>query len=88
MFNAFITISLAAVVGAVMYTDLPREVKIGSLVLFFLWSIGVTVWTSYMAIKYPRLLMYGPRELLEQNRIEYQHNLAVAKLQNSQKKQE
>jgi uncharacterized membrane protein len=80
VFNAFLTISLAGVVGAVLYSDLPKEVKIYSLAFFGLWFAGVVIWTAYIARKDPRSLAYGPNEYLKESQMKYEHERAMAKL--------
>jgi len=87
VFNAFLTISLAGVVGAVLYSDLPKEAKTWMLIFFVVWLVAIGIWTGYIARKDPRSLAYGPNEYLKESQLAYEHQRAMAKLSLSQRPQ-
>lgn len=77
MFNAFVVLSLAGVVGSVLFSNLPQEIKIGSVAFFFLWVLGITVWINRIAQKDPRSIAYGPNEYLEESRLAHERQMAA-----------
>ena len=77
VFNAFVIIALAGVVGTVLLSNLPLEVKIGSVVFFFAWVLGITVWINRIAKRDPRAVAYGPNEYLEESRLAHEREMAA-----------
>jgi hypothetical protein len=79
--GALIVLVLTLIMGAVLFTSLPIEVKELCLAVYAAGLFVVGLWTGIMGFINPRHLAYGPRELLENNRIDHEHNLAMRKLE-------
>lgn len=79
--GALIVLSLTMAFLLVLPTSLPWQFKA---VVFAVYAVGlalVGIWTVVMTSKQPRHLAYGPSELLENNRIDHEFNLAMRKLE-------
>lgn len=79
--GALIVASLTLIFGAMLATELPWQFKAAAFAIYAAGLAIVGAWTAVMTFKHPRHFAYGPSELLEQNRIEYEHNLAMRKLE-------
>jgi hypothetical protein len=84
VFNAFLTISGAGVVSAVLYSSLPEVTKTVTLLVFGIWFIGIAVWTGYIAKTDPRSLSYGPNEYLQESKLAHDRHMAALRLTNKQ----
>jgi hypothetical protein len=78
--GALIATSLTMAFLLVLPTSLPWQFKA---VVFGVMATGLaSVWFCTMnSLKNVRIFVYGPRELLEQQRLEFEHNLAMRKLE-------
>lgn len=79
--GALVVLSLTMVFLATLPTSLPWQFKAA---VFWVYVAGlalVFVWTVVMTFIQPRHLAYGPSELLENNRIDHDFNLAMRKLE-------
>jgi hypothetical protein len=75
LFNAFAVISLAGVTGTVAVSSLPDWFKICCVTFTFSWTAGVSVWINRTSRRDPRGLAYGPKEYLEESKMEHQRKL-------------
>jgi hypothetical protein len=80
VFNALVTLLLTTIVGGVLATSLPSWFRMGVVAFYFVWLTAMALWVYKSYRKDPRGLAYGPHEYLEESRMEYEHQLALAKL--------
>jgi hypothetical protein len=80
VFNALTILVMGGIVGSVLLSGLPMEMKCGSVIFFFSWTVGLTVWVNRKAGTNQRDLAYGPTELLEESRLKFEHDREMAKL--------
>ncbi len=75
IFNAFAVMAALVVLAMVAWADMAgSQLGIAWAVLGF---VGlVTLWLNYFAAKNPRFLAYGPREYLEESRLEHERRMA------------
>jgi len=79
--GALIVVSLTTTFLLVLHVDVPLQFKTD---VFWVYVAGlalVWIWTVVMTFKQPRHLSYGPSELLENNKIDHDFNLAKLKLE-------
>jgi|ERR1035438_4639223 hypothetical protein len=81
VFNAFVILAMVGVLTEVLLSSLPVSVKVASLICFFVWCIGITVWVFRTARTDPRSICYGPNEYLAESRLKYEHERKMAKLE-------
>ncbi len=79
--GALIVLSLTGAFLATLPTSLPWQFKEEAFWVYVAGSALVFVWTVIMTFVQPRHLAYGPSELLENNRIDHEFNLAMRKLE-------
>lgn len=77
IFNAFAVISLGSIATGAAVTG--REPALVWFVVVCI--VGMTAWVNWLSIRNPRALGYSGQELLEHSRLEYDHNLAMRKLE-------
>ncbi len=79
--GALIVVSLTMSFLLVLPMPLPWQFKAVVFGVYVAGLAAVWVWTVVMTFKQPRHLAYGPSELLENNRIDHEFNLAMKKLE-------
>jgi hypothetical protein len=78
--GSLIATSLTMAFLLVLPTSLPWQFKA---VVFGVYVVGLALvgFCTLTNLKNVRILVYGPKELLEQQRLEFDHNLAIRKLE-------
>lgn len=79
--GALIVSSLTLVFLALLPTSLPEQFKEEAFAAYVAGLALTGLCAVVMTFKNVRILVYGPKELLEQSRIEYEHNLALRNLE-------
>jgi hypothetical protein len=66
---------LTGVIGGVLGTNLPWQVKSVALCAYALGMAAVGIHVGHMAWRNPRGLSYGPNEFIEESRLEHERRV-------------